>query len=58
MAAQLLLLARRFSPPVTTDRELLDRFAGTRDNDAFSELVRRHGPVVYRICRRLLVHHY
>jgi len=54
MAAQLLLLARHISPPVTADRELLDRFSSTRDNDAFSELVRRHGPIVYRICRRLV----
>jgi RNA polymerase sigma factor (sigma-70 family) len=54
MAAQLLLLARHISPPVAADRELLDHFAGTRDNEAFSELVRRHGPIVYRICRRLV----
>ncbi|HEV3437004.1 MAG TPA: sigma-70 family RNA polymerase sigma factor [Gemmata sp.] len=54
MAAQLLLLARNISPPVAADRELLDRFTSTRDNDAFSELVRRHGPIVYRICRRLV----
>ena len=36
------------------DRELLDRFAVGRDEPAFAELVRRHGPVVYRICRRLV----
>jgi RNA polymerase sigma factor (sigma-70 family) len=54
MAASLLLLARQFSPPTVADGELLDRFSRTRDNDAFAELVRRHGPVVYRICRRLV----
>ncbi|MDY3561093.1 sigma-70 family RNA polymerase sigma factor [Gemmata sp. JC673] len=37
-----------------TDAELLDRFGRSRDEAAFAELVRRHGPVVYRICRRLV----
>ena len=36
------------------DAELLDRFAAGRDEDAFAELVRRHGPVVYRVSRRLV----
>jgi RNA polymerase sigma factor (sigma-70 family) len=36
------------------DAVLLDRFAAGRDEDAFAEIVRRHGPVVYRICRRLV----
>jgi RNA polymerase sigma factor (sigma-70 family) len=38
------------------DGELLARFASTRDEDAFAEIVHRHGPVVYRICCRLLGH--
>jgi RNA polymerase sigma factor (sigma-70 family) len=54
MAASLLVLARQISPPAIADGELLDRFIHTRDNEAFAELVRRHGPVVYRICRRLV----
>jgi RNA polymerase sigma factor (sigma-70 family) len=54
MAAALHFLARQISPPVLADGELLDRFAQNRDNEAFAELVRRHGPVVYRICRRLV----
>ena len=29
-------------------------FAVGRDEEAFAELVRRHGPVVYRVCRRLV----
>jgi RNA polymerase sigma factor (sigma-70 family) len=37
-----------------SDRELLARFAAGRDEDAFAELVRRHGPVVYRVCRRVV----
>lgn len=36
------------------DADLLRRFIHGRDPDAFAELVRRHGPVVYRVCRRLL----
>ncbi len=37
-----------------TDIELLERFAAGRDEEAFAELVRRHGPIVYRVCRRLV----
>jgi len=37
-----------------TDGELLTRFVDRRDEDAFAELVRRHGPVVYRVCCRLV----
>ncbi|MDY3551341.1 sigma-70 family RNA polymerase sigma factor [Gemmata sp. JC717] len=51
--ATLLTLLRRAGTPVT-DAELLDRFGRSRDEAAFAELVRRHGPVVYRICRRLV----
>jgi RNA polymerase sigma factor (sigma-70 family) len=36
------------------DRELLQRFASDRDGAAFEELVRRHGPMVLRVCRRIL----
>ena len=37
-----------------SDRELLGRFARQRDEDAFAELVRRHGPMVLAVCRRVL----
>ena len=36
------------------DADLLARFRHARDEAAFAELVRRHGPAVYRVCRRLV----
>src|SRR5262245_24547311 len=38
----------------TADADLLTRFVAARDEAAFAELVRRHGPIVYRVCRRLV----
>jgi RNA polymerase sigma factor (sigma-70 family) len=37
-----------------SDRELLHRFAEQHDEAAFTMLVRRHGPMVLRLCQRLL----
>jgi len=37
-----------------TDRQLLDDFAARRDEAAFAALVARHGPMVLRVCRRVL----
>jgi RNA polymerase sigma factor (sigma-70 family) len=34
------------------DAELLERFVRGRDERAFAALVARHGPMVYRLCRR------
>jgi DNA-directed RNA polymerase specialized sigma24 family protein len=39
-----------------SDGELLGRFAGARDEAAFAVLVERHGPMVHRVCRRILGH--
>ena len=40
--------------PESTDAELLGQFLAQRDDAAFTELVRRHGPIVWRVCRRLV----
>ena len=40
--------------PESSDAELLSRFATGRDEAAFEELLRRHGPKVHRVCRRLV----
>src|SRR5258708_9737158 len=38
------------------DADLLRRFATDRDEAAFAMLVRRHGPLVWAVCRQLLSH--
>jgi RNA polymerase sigma factor (sigma-70 family) len=45
-------LVDRTAPP--SDRDLLRRFAAARDEAAFAELVRRHGPMVQGVCERIL----
>ena len=41
-------------PPELADRELLERFTLQNDEAAFAALVRRHGPMIFRLCRRVL----
>src|SRR5579885_2838635 len=38
----------------SADAELVRRFAAQRDEAAFEELIRRHGPLVWGVCRRAL----
>ncbi|MBN9118328.1 MAG: sigma-70 family RNA polymerase sigma factor [Planctomycetes bacterium] len=51
--ANVLRQLERANGPSDTDADLLARFAAARDADAFAELVRRHGPLVLGVCRRV-----
>jgi RNA polymerase sigma factor (sigma-70 family) len=37
-----------------TDRQLLERFVAQADEEAFAQLVHRHGPMVLGVCRHIL----
>jgi RNA polymerase sigma factor (sigma-70 family) len=52
--AQLHRLALRHERGGLTDAQLLERFLARREDIAFEELVRRHGPMVLGVCRRVL----
>ncbi len=51
--AYLRSLAARQDSPEDNDRDLLRRFTETRDGDAFAVLMRRHGPMVLNLARRI-----
>jgi len=54
---QLLRHVRRCLPQGAAepgDAALLERYVGYRDEAAFAALVERHGPMVLRLCRRIL----
>jgi RNA polymerase sigma factor (sigma-70 family) len=40
--------------PVEGDEELLERFVRQRDERAFEQLLRKHGPMVLGVCRRIV----
>ncbi len=53
LAAALTRLRKEADRP--SDRQLLDAYAAN-DPSAFAQLVRRHGPMVLGVCRRVLRH--
>jgi RNA polymerase sigma factor (sigma-70 family) len=46
-------LGQYVTAPRPADADLLTRFVATRDDAAFAELVRRHGPAILAVCRRI-----
>src|SRR5262245_1141723 len=49
-------LVGRHPPGDDPDQILLQRFIAARDQSAFEQLLHRHGPMVFGVCRRLLRH--
>src|SRR3954447_9915588 len=41
-----------------SDGQLLDRFVVRRESAVFEAIVRRHGPMVWGVCRRVLRDHH
>jgi RNA polymerase sigma factor (sigma-70 family) len=56
LVGQLRRTALAFDGAGQTDGRLLGRFIEERDDAAFEALVRRHGPMVLGVCRRILRH--
>src|SRR5436305_2017496 len=53
-------LGRGAAPPADaeSDADLVGRFVAGRDEAAFAEIVRRHGPAVLGVCRRVTGNHH
>lgn len=51
LARQLLRVV--LGTPEVPDRDLIARFVSAHDEDAFAEIVRRHGAMVLAVCRRV-----
>src|SRR5262249_46033703 len=50
-------LAEAAQARATPDAELIEAFVANRSEAAFAALVRRHGPMVLNLCRRVLGNH-
>src|SRR5262245_61882193 len=57
MMPTLLHAVARKAEALTPDADLLARFAHDRDQRSFEELVSRHGPLVWAVCRQMLPNH-
>ena len=51
-------LLRPLGASSSTDKELLERYVAAREEEAFSTLLQRHGPMVLGVCRRILGDHH
>jgi RNA polymerase sigma factor (sigma-70 family) len=49
-------LRRAVGPRPGTDAELLHEYVLSQDEAVFTEILRRHGPLVWRVCRQLVRH--
>jgi RNA polymerase sigma factor (sigma-70 family) len=56
LVRSLVSLTRRLTAGHEPDAALLARYTAANDSAAFAELVRRHGPSVLGVCRRMLGH--
>jgi RNA polymerase sigma factor (sigma-70 family) len=54
LTRSLAALTRRLTTQHENDADLLGRYTSAHDPGAFAELVRRHGPTVLGVCRRML----
>src|SRR5262245_47195699 len=49
-------LLETHTAPELTDGQLLTRYFAQRDESAFAALMKRHGPLVFGVCRHVLGH--
>lgn len=55
---QLQVLLQPGISPTVADADLMEQFVKHNESTAFCEIVRRHGPMVLGVCRRILHHHH